>query len=985
LKHKDIVQGSDKIKIQVRDQITGLVIAEQVMKNGADYELDESEGRILFWQPVAMIAKAESIVSEAMLDGNPVHVVADYQYLVKDKIQESSEGARVAQGVGNNVVVGGTYVTETQPDKNYSLKGADVSAHLGPDAMVKAEYAQTNSTGASSYVSTDGGITFAQLTSGNVESGKAYGLKGDARLFNRLGLSGHYKWIENSFVSPDTSAQQGKETAGMSLTFDLTPVTRLTARHDIQRLINNGNLQTQAQVGAVETSTTMAQIVHEAERLKLTGAWQLSQVTERIGNFVTSTNQTSKILAGKAEYALNGRVTLSVGQQFDINDKSKMITTVGAQGRVTGQLTVRAQEAFSRDGTATTVGATANVTDKLALLTDYTVDRKKTGQVDKTAAMGAQQKINDHMSASASVAVTDASTGEKTTTGSMAAQAKVNENVAFDAVVGKTESSGAGRKTISSVSATTNVDQDSALKTTVGVSEDGTGKTRTLALDANRKVNERTEMSSRVQVDENAQGGKTSTVTFADKTKINDELQAVSERTFGTAADGTKTDNKYTLAREKDGKKIEGSLTRSLADNRASGVSQSNIFGLSGDVNDKLAVQGSIEKGGAQNLDGSRTDRTAFALGAGYVLKDTETALERLKNSTKVELRLDNGNERARQFVFYNALEGRVTDNLSASAKLEYSKTLNTTTDQVQERHKEIILGAAYRPVNMDNLNLLARYTYKEARGPGGQTSAAATDVEQSRMQVLAAEAVVDLDENWQLAEKFAYRINDEKVTGFEFNRTHTWLMIHRLNYRLDRNWTLGGEYRKLTQMEAKDSKQGFLLEATRNINDNASLGIGWNFTQFSDDLTNLGFTAQGPFLRMTGKLYDRTPQERQRARARWLDGRVTDWAWVMVRKELSKPDSKVVEDLNRMFALGKNAQKAGHYEQASQMYKDVIMAGQMMFDEACEYIRGQIAFEEKLQEYNKTAEEYVKTGEYIKARKLWEKIVEDAQNHVVQ
>ena len=209
--------------------------------------------------------------------------------------------------------------------------------------------------------------------------------------------------------------------------------------------------------------------------------------------------------------------------------------------------------------------------------------------------------------------------------------------------------------------------------------------------------------------------------------------------------------------------------------------------------------------------------------------------------------------------------------------------------------------------------------------------------------------------------------------------------MIHRINYRMDRNWTIGGELRKLTQVEAKDSKQGFLLEATRNINDNAQLGIGWNFTQFSDDLTNLNYTSQGPFLRMTGRLYDRTPEEKQRARAKWLDERITDWAWTMVRKELLRTDSKIVGDLNHMFLLAKQAEKSSHYNQAQQIYKDVIQAGQMMFDEASEYIRTQIAFEEKLQDYSKTAQNYYSQGEYLKARKLWEKVVEDAQKRVVQ
>ena len=104
-----------------------------------------------------------------------------------------------------------------------------------------------------------------------------------------------------------------------------------------------------------------------------------------------------------------------------------------------------------------------------------------------------------------------------------------------------------------------------------------------------------------------------------------------------------------------------------------------------------------------------------------------------------------------------------------------------------------------------------------------------------------------------------------------------------------------------------------------------------------------------------------------------------------MVKKELSKPNSKVVADLNHMFILAKQAQKSGQFAQAQQIYKDLIQAGQMMFDEAGEYIRTQIAFEEKLQDYNKTALGYYSQGEYIKARKLWEKVVDDAQKRVVQ
>ena len=66
----------------------------------------------------------------------------------------------------------------------------------------------------------------------------------------------------------------------------------------------------------------------------------------------------------------------------------------------------------------------------------------------------------------------------------------------------------------------------------------------------------------------------------------------------------------------------------------------------------------------------------------------------------------------------------------------------------------------------------------------------------------------------------------DEKVTGFEFTKTHTWLMVNRVNYTIDKDWKIGAEYRILTVQEAKDQKRGLLVEAVHSVNDNVELGI---------------------------------------------------------------------------------------------------------------------------------------------------------------
>lgn len=63
-------------------------------------------------------------------------------------------------------------------------------------------------------------------------------------------------------------------------------------------------------------------------------------------------------------------------------------------------------------------------------------------------------------------------------------------------------------------------------------------------------------------------------------------------------------------------------------------------------------------------------------------------------------------------------------------------------------------------------------------------------------------------------------------------------------------------EYRILMQSFALDSlKNGALIEVDREFYEYVRLGVGYNFTDFSDDLRDTNsFKSHGPFVRMTGK-----------------------------------------------------------------------------------------------------------------------------------
>ncbi|MBN2483059.1 MAG: DUF11 domain-containing protein [Candidatus Omnitrophica bacterium] len=826
LKHKDVIEGSEKVKIEVRDKITGLVVASEEMKEGVDYEIDHSQGRIIFWQPVSFIAESTSLISGDLTDGNPIYVTVDYEYEAEDKYDEGTAGVRVQKTVGDHLVVGGTYVSEEQMRENYQLQGADIIIHLDKNSRITAEYAETKSEVVGSFISTDGGLSFTELPTDEYSEGKAYSIKGETYLFDRLGLSGYYQWVGRNFSTSATTSQQGKELIGFGATYDLSAQTRLSLAHDIQQLIEDGNDQTQLQVGATRTETTTVGITHAGEKLTLTGEYRHQEVQERKEEFESETNREEDTVAVKAEYKVNEKVDVSLEHQATLKGSPNHQTTVGVVSRLWQWLTMKVKETIGTQGTSTGIGMTAQKGEDLAISTDYTV----------------------------------------------------------------TNYNGTGTGEEASVSASTKVDEKTKVHTTYAVSDSpGEGKTTSVAMGSTRT--------------------------------LNDEIEVTTERTYATSQDTTTQSSTFGITRERDGKKMEGTFTRQYSEN-ADSISNSNIFGLSGDINDRWAAQGSFERGIVQNHDGTQATRHAISLGVGFIDKDPDSSTADLKASSKLELRFDHGDENSRQYLFYNSMEGKINSDTTVFLKANLSQTKNTTTDSVSAQFKEFSLGAAYRPIDVDWLNLLCKYTYLEDDSPSSQSDNA--DVEKEKGHVFATEAVVDLNEKWQVTEKFAYKISEEKVTGFDFTKSSTWLWVNRVGYNIDDNWQVAGEYRLLTQTQAKDSRQGILLEVTRKIGDYVQVGAGYNFTDFNDDLTHLDYQAQGPFIRITGMLYDRTHAEIVRSKEKAeRTRRVAEFKKRL--NEYVNSDSPDSQRVRQLYREAEEAYCAGDLSAAKEKYEEAL------------------------------------------------------------
>ena len=58
-----------------------------------------------------------------------------------------------------------------------------------------------------------------------------------------------------------------------------------------------------------------------------------------------------------------------------------------------------------------------------------------------------------------------------------------------------------------------------------------------------------------------------------------------------------------------------------------------------------------------------------------------------------------------------------------------------------------------------------------------------------------------------------------------------------------------------LSLPDAHDRRSGSLVGIYRQLDNYFKLGVGYNFTNFSDDLTNLSYIYRGVFVNLVGKM----------------------------------------------------------------------------------------------------------------------------------
>jgi lipopolysaccharide assembly outer membrane protein LptD (OstA) len=210
-----------------------------------------------------------------------------------------------------------------------------------------------------------------------------------------------------------------------------------------------------------------------------------------------------------------------------------------------------------------------------------------------------------------------------------------------------------------------------------------------------------------------------------------------------------------------------------------------------------------------------------------------------------------------KNFLTKNSLKYQINPDWRFIGRLNYSQSRSSLGEFYDGSYTEAVLGYGYRPVVSDRLNALAKYTYFHNLPSSGQelvANTAASFIQKSH--IVAVDAIYDLTRRWSVGGKYARRIgqvSQDRVNPVFFDSTAN-LYIARADWHVVRQWDLAIEGRVLSVEQAKDTRSGALVALYRHLVNNVKLGAGWNFTDFSDDLTNLSYTHYGAFINLVAK-----------------------------------------------------------------------------------------------------------------------------------
>jgi len=254
----------------------------------------------------------------------------------------------------------------------------------------------------------------------------------------------------------------------------------------------------------------------------------------------------------------------------------------------------------------------------------------------------------------------------------------------------------------------------------------------------------------------------------------------------------------------------------------------------------------------------AETKRKAGGIRVGY-------GHDKIQFSTGVEYRDDDTQQpvtatytNLKTWLFRNNFKYQIAPDWRLIGKLDHSMSDNSQGQFYDGGFTDAVIGYGYRPVASDRLDVLAKYTYFYNVPTAGQVTpqdTAAQFIQKSHIASL--DVTYDLTQQWSVGGKYAYRLGEaslERVNPQFFNNAAE-LYILRLDWHFHQEWEGMIEGRALEMPDLKETRSGMLVAIYRHFSKHVKAGLGYNFTNFSEDLTDMSYKSHGIFMNVVGAM----------------------------------------------------------------------------------------------------------------------------------
>lgn len=240
LQQQDILTGSERLRIEIRDKDSNMVLGVKNLTPVLDYDIDYLQGRILLAEPLSGTADDNLLVHSDSVSGHPVFLVARYEYTPGfADLDTLATGGRGHYWLNDQVKVGLTASRFEEDGSENSLQGADVTLRKSSDSWLKVEASRSEGPGLLSTTSTDGGFLFATSAPLDGSSAAALATRVDASVglqdFFAAGKGNftlYWQDLEAGYAAPGLSTDRDTSHYGGTATLPLSGRLSLRLKSD---------------------------------------------------------------------------------------------------------------------------------------------------------------------------------------------------------------------------------------------------------------------------------------------------------------------------------------------------------------------------------------------------------------------------------------------------------------------------------------------------------------------------------------------------------------------------------------------------------------------------------------------------------------------------------------------------------------------------------------------------------------------------------